>query len=312
MNESHDVIGIDNFSIGRLENIPSNLKFIKADLRDSASIDVICKREKPEIVYHLAAWAHEGLSQFSPKLITENNYNSSLNILVASIQSKVKKFVYTSSMSVYGDQKPPFSEDMPRAPVDVYGIAKASTENLIEVMSKVYGIKYAIIRPHNVFGPRQAIWDPYRNVLGIFINRVLNGLPPEIFGDGNQKRAFTYIDDFTKYIALAGKEKALSNKIINVGPTKTYSINQVAEIILEKMNSKLKPKHLADRPLEVKDAHCTNDLAKKLLGYKTNTSFEEGIRKMIKWATQLGPQKFEYLDKIELTGENLPKPWVKK
>jgi len=316
IDEGHEVYGLDNLSIGRESNVSEKAKgknrFI--DLRDAQSVKEYIDQIRPEVVYHLAAWAHEGLSQFMPILITENNYNAFLNLIVPCINNNVKRVVICSSMSVYGAQQAPFDESMPTAPEDVYAIAKASMEKTTEVLADVHGFEYVIIRPHNVYGPRQALHDPYRNVVGIFINRLLKGLPPIIYGDGLQTRAFSYIEDVTPYIAKAGFLDGISGEIINIGPTEDYSINTLAHTVLEVagLDSTIKPIHLPDRPREVKHAYCTNDKATKLLGYKTEASLTDGIKHFWDWAKTQGPQDFQYLDNLELTGDKVPETWKKK
>lgn len=311
-NEGHEVYGIDNESIGLKSNVPQNIKYAKIDMRDAEDMKSLVEECKPELVYHLACWAHEGLSQFMPQLITENNYNAFLNLIVPCINNGMKRIVVCSSMSVYGAQKPPFDESMPVAPEDIYAIAKASMEKATEVLADVHGFDYTIIRPHNVYGPRQMLHDPYRNVVGIFINRLLNGKAPIIYGDGNQTRAFSYIDDVTPYLASAGFVDSAKGEIINIGPTKEYTVNTLAEEVLRAFDSKLVPIHFPDRPREVKHAFTTNDKATKILGYKTNTTLQQGIAHFVEWAKTVGPQEFKYLDELELTGKNIPETWSKK
>jgi UDP-glucose 4-epimerase len=310
--EGHEVYGIDNLSLGLFDNVPKTIKFAQMDMRNPEDMDSLIAECKPEIVYHLAAWAHEGLSQFMPRLITENNYNTFLNLLVPAINNGLKRIVVFSSMSVYGSQKPPFNEEMPTAPDDVYAVAKAAMEKTTEVLADVHGFEYTIIRPHNVYGPRQALHDPYRNVVGIFMNRIMKNLPPIVYGDGEQKRAFTYIDDVTPYVAKAGFLSDTNKQIINVGPTEEYTINQLASIVLKSFNSPLIPIHVEDRPREVKEAFTTNQRAKDLLGYTTSVTIEEGINKMTEWAKEQGPTIFKYLDELELQGDKVPVTWKRK
>jgi UDP-glucose 4-epimerase len=311
-NEGHEVIGLDNMSIGRASNVPAGITVFLADLRNAEEIATIIAEEKPEVIYHLAAWAHEGLSQFMPRLITENNYNAFLNLIIPAINNGLRRIVVCSSMSVYGDQEPPFDEALRKKPVDVYAVAKAAMEDTVAILSDVHGFDYTIIRPHNVYGPRQIIWDPYRNVAGIFINRILNGKPPIIYGDGTQTRSFSYIDDVTPYIAKAGMIDETKGEIINVGPLEEFTINELAHTILAAFGSDLEPLHLPDRPREVKHAYCTNDKAKRLLGYKTSVTLQEGIARMVAWAKELGPQEFQYLDELELSGDKIPKTWKER
>lgn len=311
-NQGHEVYGIDNESIGIRSNVPSNIKYAKIDMRWQGPMESLIEEVKPELVYHLACWAHEGLSQFMPVLITENNYNAFLNLIVPAIKNGMKRIVVCSSMSVYGKQKPPFNEKMKRKPEDIYAVAKTAMEEATEILADVHGFDYTIVRPHNVYGPKQMLHDPYRNVAGIFINRILNGKPPIIYGDGNQTRAFTYIDDVTPYLAKAGFIDEAKGEIINIGPTEEYTVNHLAETILRAFGSDLEPIHFADRPREVKHAYCTADKAEQLLGYKTTTTLEEGIRSMVEWAKQQGPKEFKYLDELELTGEKIPETWKDK
>lgn len=311
-NEGHDVVGVDNLSVGRIENVPDNVTFFKVDLRDKADVKILCEREKPELVYHLAAWAHEGLSQFMPILITENNYNAFLNVLVPALRNGMKRIVVTSSMSVYGDQPAPFDEGMPRKPVDIYAISKTAMEEATEILAGVHGFEYTIVRPHNVYGPKQSLQDPYRNVVGIFMNRVMKGVPPIIYGDGTQTRAFSYIDDVIPYFAKLGFLDETKGEIINIGPRQEYTVNELADTVLAAFGSDLKPVHTEDRPQEVKHAFCTMDKAERLLGYKPTTDLSSGVKKMADWVKMIGPQEFKYLDEIELEGDKIPKTWQKK
>lgn len=311
-NEGHEVLGIDNLSIGRLASVPNNIQFKAVDLCDKDAVHNVVRDFKPTIVHHGAAWAHEGLSQFMPILITENNYNAYLNLLVPAIRYGVRRIVMASSMSVYGAQQAPFDESMDRMPEDIYAIAKTSMEKATEILADVHGFEYTIIRPHNVYGPRQIIWDPYRNVVGIFVNRIMRGQPPVIYGDGQQTRAFSYIDDVAPYIAKAGFIDEAKGEIINVGPLEEYSINRLAETVIDAFGVDMEPRHEADRPREVKHAYCTNDKAKRILGYKTSVTLEEGVKRMVAWAKTIGPQEFQYLENLELEGDKVPRMWSRK
>ncbi|MBI2595332.1 NAD-dependent epimerase/dehydratase family protein [Candidatus Daviesbacteria bacterium] len=315
----HQVYGVDDLSGGYMRNVNPKSIFTKLDLRNTPKTVALIVKIKPQLIYHLAADATEGRSQFTPVRATERNLNASLNILVGAVKAKTKRVVMTSSMSVYGDQKPPFSENIPKKPVDIYGISKAAMEDATKVLSQVYGFEYTIIRPHNVFGPKQNLADPYRNVVAIFINCLMQGKNFYIYGDGQQKRAFSFIDDVTPYIANAGFLSKTAGEIINVGPSKEYTINELANEILSHFVTNLNdiPKHLKpifvpDRPQEVKMAYSTDTKAKKLLGFKNQTPLKEGVAKMVEWAKSVGPQKFQYLDKLELTTGSTPTTWKNK
>jgi UDP-glucose 4-epimerase len=214
-------------------------------------------------------------------------------------------------MAVYGNQTPPFNEDLPTNPVDVYGIAKAACEQSLESLSDVHDFKYTIIRPHNLIGERQLV-DPYRNVAMIMMNRIMQGKEPIIYGDGEQKRAFSYVGDAIPCLTKIGISVFPNQEVINIGPTEEYTINHLAEAILKEFKSDLKPIHMDDRPKEVKNAWCTNDKAKRLLGFETKTSFEEAIHKMVTWARTQGPKEFKYLDQLELMGDKVPLTWKNK
>jgi len=317
--ERHEVFAVDDLSGGYEDNVGSKAHFTKLDLRDRKKVEQYIEKVKPELMYYLAADASEGRSQFTPLSSTERNYLAYTYTLVPAIKHGLKKVVLTSSMSVYGAQKPPFSENMLKMPEDIYGIAKSAMEDATEVLAKVHGFEYVIVRPHNVYGPKQNLADPYRNVIAIFINCLLNKKNFYIYGDGNQKRAFTYIDDFTPYFVKTGFEDACNGETINIGPKEEYSINQLTDIVLRvffpdgNVPNHLKPKYLPLRPQEVKEAFCTNDKVIRLLGYKTSVTLAEGVRKMITWAKKKGPQKFKYLEKgVELPTKNLPQTWSKK
>lgn len=316
--KGHQIFGIDDLTGGFLRNVNPKSIFFKQDLREKEKTARIIKKIKPQILFHLAADATEGRSQFTPIQCTQHNYLAYLNTLIPCIRTGLKRVVLTSSMSVYGSQRPPFSEKLSRRPDDIYGIAKAAMERATEVLAKVHGFEYCIVRPHNVFGPRQNMADPYRNVVAIFINRLLQNKPFYIYGDGEQKRAFTYIDDFTPYLFKTGFLKNCDGEIINIGPRQEYTINQLAKMVLEaffegqKIPKRFQPRYLPTRPMEVKNAYCTVAKAEKLLGYKPKITLREGVAKMIAWAKKIGPQKPVYLEKLELETQNTPLTWRKE
>jgi UDP-glucose 4-epimerase len=233
------------------------------------------------------------------------------NLLVAAVNNNVKKFVFTSSMAVYGSQQPPFSEEMLPMPEDPYGCGKAYCENMVKIFAHTYDFDYTILRPHNVYGPRQNISDPFRNVLGIWINLIMKGKEPYIFGDGEQQRAFSYIGDVVPAIANAGLQNKASNEIINVGSSEVSTINEACQVVLKAMDSRLKPIYQDARPGEVKYAYCTSEKSEKLLDYKTATKLEEGIKIMVKWAKAYGAQEPTYRLPLEIT-KKAPQLWKEK
>lgn len=310
--DGHEVYSIDDLSGGFVENVNTKSKFVKLDLRNMEETEKAVKKISSELIFHLAADATEGRSQFTPIECTTRNYLAYLNLLVPAINSGVRKVVVFSSMAVYGNQKPPFEENLEPRPEDVYGVSKAAMENATKILSDVYGFKYTILRPHNVYGPRQNMSDPYRNVIAIFMNCILRNKPFYIYGDGKQKRSFSYIDDQTPCIAKTGFSNKVNGEIINIGPVKEITINEVAKIMLKVSNSKFKPVHMPARPREVKNAWCTNDKAVKLLGYKDNVNLEDGIKRMWTWARSTGPKSPKYVDEFELINEKIPKTWKEK
>ena len=305
----HNVISVDNLLGGYMNNVNKDCKFIKVDLRDRNKVQEIVKGV--DIIFHLAAYAAEGQSIFSPIAINDINITPMNILLVAAVNNNVERFVFTSSMAVYGKQTPPFSEDMPRKPEDPYGVAKAYCEMMLEIFARTFGFDYVILRPHNVYGPMQNIADPYRNVLGIWINRILRNKPPIIYGDGEQTRAFSYIEDVTPAIANAGFFKRAVGQIINLGNNEVVTVNKTCKTVLEVMGRNLKPVYVEERPNEVKHAFCTVKRSMELLDYKTRHTLREGVAKMVEWAKQIGPQKPSYKLPLEIT-KKAPRVWVKK
>jgi UDP-glucose 4-epimerase len=305
----HEVISADNLLGGKKENVNPDCKFVKADLIKRQEVRPLVKGV--EIIFHLAAYAAEGQSIFSPISINEINLIPMNNLLVEAVNNNIERFVFTSSMAVYGDQTPPFDERVARKPEDPYGAAKAYCENILEIFSRIHGFEHVIIRPHNVYGPRQNVADPYRNVLGIWINRLLRRKRPIIYGDGEQSRAFSYIEDVTPAIANAGFASRAKGQIINVGSNEIVSIRKACDLLLQLMGSEFKPMFQDARPGEVKHAFCTIRKSIDLLGYKTQHSLKDGLTKMVAWAKQVGPQQPTYTLPLEIT-RGAPKVWVER
>lgn len=315
----HRVYGVDDLSGGFMRNVSQKEYFTKLDLRDRAKTAAYVQKIKPDIIFHLAADATEGRSQFTPFSAMDRNIVAYENLLVPAIKHGFKKMILASSMSVYGAQQVPFKESMIPQPEDIYGISKMSMEKTTHVLADVYGFKYVIIRPHNVYGPRQNLSDPYRNVVGIFINSLLHGKNFYIYGDGEQKRAFSYIDDVAPAMVKAAFKKECEGKIINIGSNDPVTLNKLAELVLSVFYGDLKnipknllPKHVPDRPREVKYAYCEHGVAEKLLGFKPRVKLLEGVRKMTEWARSIGKQPFVYLTKLELEHPKTPKTWTEK
>ena len=310
-NLNYEVIGIDNMSGGNLDNVPNDVKFHKIDCCDFKKINTIMKNV--DIVYHCAATAHEGLSVFSPVQISKNNYMATVTVVSAAINNKVKRIIYCSSMARYGDQPTPFTEDMTPKPVDPYGISKVAGEDVLKNLCNLNNIEWVIVVPHNIIGPRQKYDDPFRNVVSIMINRILQNKSPIIYGDGEQKRCFSYIDDCIYCLLALIDNKNVAGEIINIGPDEEFvTINKVAEICSNVTGSNLKPEYHPDRPKEVKIATCSADKARKLLNYKTTTDLHTGIKKTYEFIKNKGPKKFDYHVDLEIVNDLTPKVWVEK
>jgi UDP-glucose 4-epimerase len=306
----HEVAVIDDLSGGAKRNVSKKIKLYLVDLRDAKKTDRVIKKIKPEIVYHLAANAAENKAQFSPIDITSRNYSTFINTLVPSIKYGMKRFIVTSSIAVYGALQTPFKEADKPEPEDLYGISKLAMEESLKVLSKVHEFEYVITRPHNVYGPRQNMTDPYRNVVTIFMNAILKKKPYFIYGDGNQRRCFSYIDDVVDALFNCAFMK-VNKKIFNVGADRDYSLNELSEVIQEVAGVDILPVYIEDRPQEVKVAIADHTEAKKYLKYKDRTPLKEGIIKTWEYAKELGPQKPEFTE-IEIKSSKLPKNWLKK
>lgn len=283
-NTGNEVIGIDDLSGGYIENINPKIKFYNFNLLDHNKVNSVFEESKIDIVYHFAAYAAEGLSPFIRRYNYENNLLTSINLINSSIKNNVGRFIFASSMSVYGNKyEPPFKEDLQQAPIDPYGVAKFSVEQDLKIAYEQHGLKYTIIRPHNFYGVNQNIWDKYRNVLGIWMYQILNNEQPTIFGDGEQTRAFSYVDDSIIPFWNASQRDECIGKIINLGGIKENSINEACSTLIKVTGTDLKPLYLEQRH-ETKHAYSTWDKSVELLGFKHNIDLEEGLSRMWKWA----------------------------
>ena len=307
----HSVVGIDNMIGGYRDNVPKNIEFHEVDCCDLKKIKKIIKGV--DVVYHCAATAHEGLSVFSPYEITKNNYLASISIFTAAVNEKVKRIIFCSSMARYGDQRTPFTENMKPKPVDPYAISKVAAEEVLANLCELNGIEWVVAVPHNIIGPRQKYDDPFRNVISIMLNRMLQGKAPIIYGDGEQKRCFSYIDDCLTCMIPMLDQKNLNKQIINIGPDEEFvTINKVAEICSNTTGINLKPIYKRDRPREVKHALCSSDKARKFLDYKTKTNLDVGIKKTYEYIKKRGVRPFDYNIELEITNELTPDTWKNK
>jgi len=323
LNSGYNVVVLDDLSGGFLENLECRASgkpgdepvvqrdciFVKGSITDARFVDRLFEQYKFTYVWHLAAFATEGLSHFIKRFIHENILIGSVNLINASVNHGVKCFIYTSSMAVYGTNQVPFDEAMPPHPEDSYGIAKAAVERELVITKEMFGLDYVIFRPHSIFGPRQNIGDKYRNVVGIFMNRILHGLPMRVFGDGEQVRAFTYVCDIIPMIAQAPTVPAAYGRIFNAGGETPITINHLAELVAESMGVPLSVEHTEPR-YEVKLAYCDHRPAREVFGFEPVTSLEDGMREMAAWAKKRGARQSKDFQNIEIT-KNLPSFWRK-
>ena len=308
---NYEIIGVDNMVGGYEDNIPKNIKFHNCDCCDLEKMKKIIK--DVDVVYHCAATAHEGLSVFSPFEITKNNFLASVSVFTAAISNKVKRIIFCSSMARYGAQKTPFREDMSPMPADPYAISKVAAENVLINLCELNNVEWVIAVPHNIIGPKQKYDDPFRNVISIMLNRMLQNKAPIIYGDGNQKRCFSYIDDCLSCLLPMLDQKNLNKQIINIGPDEEFvTINKVAEICSNITGVNLKPIYRKDRPLEVKHASCSADKARSLLNYQTKTGLKNGIIKTYDYIKKRGFKPFEYHINLEIKNELTPETWITK
>ncbi len=306
----HDVASVDDLSGGYRENVCEGSKFLKLDLRDAAETERVVSDLAPEILCHLAANAREGASQFQPRDACSRNLTAYVNVLVPALRGGLKKVVLYSSMAVYGDQEPPFEESMPRRPVDVYGLNKASMEQITEILAEVHGFSYSILRPHNVFGERQDLCDQFRNVVAIFMNRIIRGEPLYVYGDGEQTRAFSYIGDSLRAFTHAVEMEPLYDRqAINVGGKQVVTVNELVSLVSSHFSVKPDIVYLPDRPLEVKHAYSTWQKSEQLLGYEEKFGLEEGICRMADWAKKAGPRPWRR-EELELLNGKTPRTWL--
>jgi UDP-glucose 4-epimerase len=303
----HDVTSLDDLSGGFPENVPAAAAFIRGSITDHVLVDRLFAERRFDHVYHLAAYAAEGLSHFIKRFNYTNNVIGSVNLLNASIRTGVKTFVFTSSIAVYGSTPPPMTEEHVPAPEDSYGIAKYAVEMELRACRDLFGLNYVIFRPHNVFGPRQNVGDRYRNVVGIFMNQILQRRPMTIFGDGTQTRAFSYIDDVAPLMADAIETPAAWNETFNVGADEPYSLLELAGAVAAAMGVAPHVEHLNARH-EVQHAHSSHDKARRVFGARPQVPLADGLERMAAWVRVHGARSSAPFEGIEIT-KNLPASW---
>jgi UDP-glucose 4-epimerase len=304
----HRVVVLDDLSGGFEDNVPQGAVFVKGSILDNDLIERLFERHRFTYVYHLAAYAAEGLSHFIKRFNYQNNLIGSVNLINASVNHGVKCFVFTSSIAVYGAGQSPMSEEMVPVPEDSYGIAKIAVERELKITHEMFGFDHVIFRPHNVYGERQNIGDRYRNVVGIFMNQLMKNEPMSIFGDGEQQRAFTHISDVAPIIASCVDVPAARNQLFNVGADVPHTVNYLAEIVSHAMAKPCNVVHLDPRN-EVKIAFSDHSRAEKVFGSREKASLQAGIEKMAAWVRQHGSRESNVFEEIEIP-QNLPPSWA--
>jgi len=306
------VSGCDNLVGGDLDNVSSKVNFVKADCEDLNKMKELTKNI--DVVIHAAAYAHEGLSVVSPNIISSNIVNASTAVFSAAIQNKVKRIVFCSSMARYGNIDQPFREDDIPNPVDPYGISKLAAEKILINLCNTYGVEYNIAVPHNIIGIKQKYDDPFRNVASIMINLMLQNRQPIIYGDGEQKRSFSDVDDCIYCIDKLATDPNIKSQLVNIGPgpENEITINKLYQIISNQLKYNKEAIKKPERVNEVKHAICSSELSERLLNFKSNQNIEEVISKMIDFIKKKGPKKFNYNYQIEIQNELTPDTWKKK
>lgn len=305
---NHEVIGNDTLIGGYRDNVDPRVDFYNLDCCDYDEMVKVMKGS--DIVIHTAATAHEGLSVFSPNFITRNIYQASVSTISAAIASGVKRFVYCSSMARYGAQGTPFRETQRPAPIDPYGIAKVAGEETLKALCETHGMEWNIAVPHNIVGPRQRYDDPFRNVMSIMINRNLQGKPAIVYGDGEQTRCFSYVADCVFCLEKLALDPFIVNEIINIGPDEgTITINELVSMVAEECKFTEPPIYFPERPREVKDAMCSADKARNILGYETKTNVRQAVKETANWIRHRGAKPFDYSFPLEIINDKTPRTW---
>jgi UDP-glucose 4-epimerase len=309
LQQGHRVVGLDDLSGGFKDNVPAGAIFVTGSVTNTALVERLFAEHQFEYVFHLAAYAAEGLSHFIKRFNYTNNLLGSINLINAAVNHNVKCFVFTSSIAVYGRNQLPMVEELVPQPEDPYGIAKYAVELDLREAHEMFGLNYVVFRPHNVYGENQNLGDRYRNVIGIFMNQLMQGQPMTIFGDGKQTRAFSYIDDVAPVIAACITRPKCYNQVFNVGADRAYSVVDLASAVAAAMGLPPNIRRLEARN-EVVNAYSSHQ---KVLGYLgdliKNVPLETGLARMAAWARRAGPRQGKAFSGIEVR-KNLPPSWA--
>ncbi len=307
----HQVVGCDSLIGGELVNVPAEAEFYQYDCRDFNAMAKVMKGA--EIVYHCAATAYEGLSVFAPAMVMDNIVTGSVSVFSAAIAGGARRIVFCSSMARYGTNQVPFLESYEPRPQDPYGIAKVAAERALVNLAQVHGVEWSIAVPHNIIGARQKFDDPYRNVASIMANLMLQGRSPYIYGDGEQSRCFSHVDDCLSCLLAMGLTRRGLSEITNIGPDEEFvSINHLFRNLKEIVGFEGQAIHLKDRPQEVKHAFCSSTKAREVLGYRTTKGLEEGLRDIVGHIRTVGPRKFRYHLDLEIRNDRTPRTWAER
>lgn len=239
---------------------------------------------RPDVIYHLAANASESQGQKSPINMTENNINIFINVLAASIKANTSRFIYTSSVAVYGEATVPYKEEGDTKPMDVYGVNKLACEQILKIMAKVYGFEYTIFRPHNIYGPGQNMADPTRNVVAQFMRKMIEKGSLTLYGEGKMRRAFSYVDDVVD-VLVKSIDGSFADQTVNLGSDKDISIKELVDLLTKITEKNVEMELVPARSQEISMFLADHSLQNRLTEYK-ETSIEEGLRKTWEWVKQ--------------------------
>lgn len=310
INQGHKVVILDDLSGGFEDNVHALAIFVQGSITDHILVENLFAKHSFDFVFHLAAYAAEGLSHFIRRFNYQNNVIGSANLINASVKFNVKRFIFTSSIAVYGTGTLPHIETQAPKPEDPYGIAKYAIEMDLKAANKFFGLDYVIFRPHNVYGERQNISDPYRNVIGIFMNQSLKNIPLTVFGNGEQSRAFSHIQDIAPLISKSAAIDSSKNQVFNIGSDLPITINELIEALSGITKKGLEVTYLPQRN-EVTHAYADHAKLKSVFQeIETQTSLTSGLGQMWKWVEKHGAQDTTEFESIELT-KNLPNSWKK-
>jgi UDP-glucose 4-epimerase len=307
LDHGHEVVVVDDLSGGFSDNVPGQASFVEASVVDMPAMSELFDEFEFDYVFHLAAYAAEGLSHHIRRFNYENNVVASAGLISLSLEHAVRRFVFTSSIAVYGEAPLPMTEDMPMRPIDPYGVAKMAVELDLRAALSYFGLEYTIFRPHNVYGENQNIGDRYRNVVGIFMNQIMNDQPLTIFGDGSQTRAFSYIADVAPVIAASIDSDEAIGKVFNLGADQPHSVLKLAHVVGHSFGVEPEIEFLPERE-EVEHVYSSHDAVRSVFDVPPPTPLEVGIDRMARWARKVGPRSSSQFTNIEVR-RKLPPSW---